>query len=74
MPSLDRSFNSFCAAGTNGHLDFSLSLGKSRTQLVDFVKYGMGPGCHTWPRRVSLPSKEAQLAGYLKRLAGGSLE
>ena len=29
MPSLDRSFNSFCTAGTNGCLDFSLSWGTS---------------------------------------------
>ena len=44
------------------------------TQLVDFVKYGLGPGCHAWPRRVSLLRGEAQLAGCLKGLARGSLE
>ena len=43
------------------------------TQLVDRVKYGLGPGCHAWPRRVSLPNGEAQLAGRLKGLAGNVL-
>ena len=43
------------------------------TQLVDRVKYGLGPGCHAWPRRVSLPSSEAQLVGCLKGLADGPL-
>ena len=28
-------------------------------QIVDRVKYGLGPGCHTSPRKVSLPSGEA---------------
>ena len=73
MPSLDRSFHSFRAAGTNGRLDFNLSLGTSVTQVVDRVKYGLGPGCHAWPREVSLPSGKAQLAGYLKGLAGSAL-
>ena len=26
----------------------------------------MDPGCHAWPRRMSLPSGEAQLAGCQK--------
>ena len=43
------------------------------TQLVDHVKYGLGPWCHAWPKRMSLPSDEAQLAGCLKELAGGPL-
>ena len=73
MPSLDRSFNSFFAALTNGRLDFSLSLVNPVTQLVDYVKYDLGPGCHAWPRRVSLPSGEAPLAGCLKGMAGGPL-
>ena len=40
-------------------------------QLVDHVKYGLDPGCHTWPRRVSLPRGKAQLAECLKRLVDG---
>ena len=60
MPSLDKSFNSFHAAGINGRLDFSLSRGTPVTQLVvRRVKYGPGPGCQAWPRRVSLPCDEA---------------
>ena len=43
------------------------------TQLVDHVNYGLVPGCHAWPRRVSLPSGEVQLAGCLKGLADGLL-
>ena len=73
MPSLDRSFNSFHAAGTNGRLDFSLFLGTLVTQLVDHVKYGLSPGCHAWPRRVWFPCGEAQLAGCLKEFTGGPL-
>ena len=33
------------------------------TQLVGRVKDGVGPKCHAWPRRVSPPRGEAQLAG-----------
>ena len=44
------------------------------TQLVDRAKCGLNPGCHAWPRKVSPSSGEAQLAGYLKELAGGLLE
>ena len=73
MPNLDKSFNSFRAAGTNGRLDFTLSLGHPVTQLVDRVKYGLDPGRHAWPRRVSLPNGEVQLPGCLKELAGGAL-
>ena len=43
------------------------------TQQVDRVKYGLGPACHAWPRRVSLPSGEAQLAGCVKGFAGSPL-
>ena len=71
-PSLDRSFNSFGAAGTNGCLDFSPGA-HPVTQLVDRVKYGLGTECHAWPRKVSLSSGEAQLAGCLKKLAGSPL-
>ena len=35
------------------------------TQLVEYVKYGLGPECHAWPKRVLLPSSKAQLAGGL---------
>ena len=73
MPSLDRPFDSFRAAGTNGRLDFSLSWDKSCNPASYREKYGLGPGCHAWPRRVLLLSGEAQLTGYLKRLTGGLL-
>ena len=45
MPNSDRSFNSFRTAGTNGRLDFSLSKKNLVNQLVNRVKYGLGPGC-----------------------------
>ena len=52
----------------------SVSPGAHRvTQLVDRVKYGLGPGYHTWRRRVSLPSSKALLTGCPKGLAGGPL-
>ena len=52
----------------------SVSLGaKPVTQLVDRVKYGPSPEYDAWPRRVSLPNGEAQLAGCLKELAVGPL-
>ena len=41
-------------------------------QLVDRVKDDVGPGCHAWPRKVSPPSGQAQLAGLLKGLACGT--
>ena len=44
------------------------------TELVDCVKYGLAPGCHTWPRKGSLPNGEAQLAACQKGLAGLSIE
>ena len=46
------------------------------TQIADRVKYGLGPGCHAWPSRVSSPSGEAQLArkgdDILKRMTEAS--
>ena len=41
------------------------------TELVDRVKYGLGPENNAYPRRVSSLSDEAQLVRCLKRLAGG---
>ena len=44
------------------------------TQLVDRVKCNLSPECHAWPRRVSPPIGEAQLAGCLEGLTSGPLE
>ena len=43
------------------------------TQLVHRVKYGLSPGFHALPKKVSLLSGEAQLDGCLKGLAGDPL-
>ena len=43
------------------------------TQLVNHVNYGLSSECHAWPRKVSLPSEEFQLAGCLKGLPGDPL-
>ena len=75
MPSSARLSKRFRAAGTNGRLDLSLSLGKHlRTHLKDHTRYDQGPEIHSEPRRVSLAFGEAQLAGCLKVWIGGSLE
>ena len=73
MISLDWLFNSFCAARTNERQTSVSPWAQAVTQLVDNLKYDLGPGCHAWPKKVLLPSGEAQLAGCLKRLAGGPL-
>ena len=44
------------------------------TQLFVCVKYGLGPWCHAWLRRVSPSGGTTQLSGCLKELAGGPLE
>ena len=61
MSSVDRSFSSFRAAGTNGRLDFNLSWAHLVIQLVDREKFGSRV-----PRlaRVSHPGGETQLAGF----------
>ena len=47
-------FYRFCAAGTNGCLDLSLSRRASEDLLQDYTRYGQGPGIYDNPRRVSL--------------------
>ena len=70
MPSLARLFKTFYAAGTNGHLDLSLTWRVSE----DHTRYDRGPEIHGEPRRVSLPVVEAQLAGCLRVQVGSLLE
>ena len=45
-----------------------------RTHLKDHTRYDQGPEIHGKPRRVSLPFREAQLAGCLRVQVGGPLE
>ena len=53
---------------------FSISWGTSGDPASRPCKCGLGSKCHAWPGRVSHSSSKAQLAGYLKGLAGGLLE
>ena len=52
-----------------------VSLGEYlRTHLKDHTRYDRGSEIHGEPRRVLLPFGEAQLAGCLRVMVGGSLE
>ena len=74
MPSLARLSKRFRAAGTNGRLDLSLAWRVSEDPLKRPYKIWSGSRDPRWPRRVSLPFGEAQLAGCLRIQVGGPLE
>ena len=75
MPSSDRPFNIVSVQKAQIGAQTSVSLGEHLViQLVNREKYGLDPGCHVGPRKASHAISEAQLAGCLKRLAGGRLE
>ena len=72
MPSLERLSKRFHAAGTNEHLDLSLTW-----QVSDgpFKRpCDQGAEIHGELRRVLLPFSKAQLAGCLKVWVSGSLQ
>ena len=73
MPSLDRLFNGFRAAGTNGRLNFSLFWGNSGNPASLPCIIWLGSRVPRLINEVSLPNGEAQLARYLIGLAGGPL-
>ena len=58
----------FYAAGTNEHLDFSLSWQANEDLLKDHAAYDWDPGIHNKP--MLLPIGKAQLAGFLKVWVG----
>ena len=62
MSSSNRAFNSFCAAGTNGRVYFSLSWGTSGDPA--------SRPCKTWPRVPRL-AKESVVPN--RRSSGGSM-
>ena len=74
MPSSDRPFNSFRAAGTNGLLDFSLSRNTSGDPARRPSQIWSGSRLPRLVKESVSPSGEAQLAQYLKESVGGPLE
>ena len=69
MPSLDRSFNSIHAAGTNGRLDFSLFLGSSDNPASWPCKIWSGS---RMPRlaKESVARKRPSSAGWMSKRIG----
>ena len=69
MPSLGRSFNSFHEAGTNGRLDFNLSLGTSGNPASSSRKIWSGPRVPRLAKESVAPERRSS-AGWMPERVG----
>ena len=72
MPSPARLFKKFCAAGTNGHLDFSFSWQAYEDPPKKIIQ-DKGPEIRGKPKRESLLEVKTQLYECLKIRVNGRL-